>query len=466
MRRRIGFRWIRNGRRPAPDKSADRDADAARNGGAPEPEPDLDRLDPFAGGSSLVPDPTLTVAERREAEEEARHGVPTPEALAPSPGERRVESRFLAAMAAIRSRADASLGQLEAALRRARTRIPGLEGEAAAERKRLGSLAGAAPVCHRIETRYRRAETAARELAGFRRRLGLPDYASPRPSSRSWAWLLIGGGRRRDRRQRSSAPFGIHRGGRCQLGLRGAGHGDERGPPGLAGGRPDLPADARCRPRPPGGALAGPGALPGDRLAPPFRIRPLPGRGADPGRRPRRRRCRPGRHRRRGRGGGQRSRSPPAAAPDRRTGGLQRTPGPVPLVAAGSLLHRPPGGPPARGPLARPGAVRSRGERRLRHRRRVAGPPGGSARRALRGLAVGPVACGRLRRPAARRLEVVRGPGADSPLRPAPPAEGRGGPGARGRGDFGIRLGSAGRSGFTGSGSPGPRPDWRRFRPG
>ncbi len=187
MSRRIGIRWIRN---PggAPSSEA---ADAS--GRDPDPvEPPADPLtgDPF-GDIDPVPAPTLTSGERRDAEEEARHGIPTPDALAPSPGERRVTGRFLAAMGEIRSRAETALGRLTAARDGALAGSARVEAAAEGERGRIASLSAAAPRLQRIETRFHRADAARRELDGFRERLGLPDYATPRASSRSWIWLLL-----------------------------------------------------------------------------------------------------------------------------------------------------------------------------------------------------------------------------------------------------------------------------------
>ena len=54
-----------------------------------------------------------------------------------------------------------------------------------------GSLAAVEPACQRIEARYLRSQAADRELAGLRRRHGLPDYATPRASGRGWVWLLL-----------------------------------------------------------------------------------------------------------------------------------------------------------------------------------------------------------------------------------------------------------------------------------
>ena len=164
-----------------------KEADAPKAESVAEP----DGFDPFPEGAAEAADPALTEAERRAAEEEARQGIPTSDATAPSPGERRVETRFLRAMAAIRGRADAALGRLETAHHEARTRALRLEAEAARERERLASRSGVQAACQRIEARYSRAQTAEKELGGFRRDRGLPDYATPRPSSRGWVWLLL-----------------------------------------------------------------------------------------------------------------------------------------------------------------------------------------------------------------------------------------------------------------------------------
>ena len=191
--RRIRVRFPRFGRRrnhPPPDAGETPPApeDAAA---APDPGGELDGFDPFPEEASPVPEPALTDAERLEAFEEARAGVPTPEAAAPSPGERRVENRFAAAAAAIRARADAALGRLDAERHRARARGIRLETGAERERERLASLSGALPACQRLEARYQEAQAAQKELAGFRRDHGLPDYRAPRQSGRGWAWLLV-----------------------------------------------------------------------------------------------------------------------------------------------------------------------------------------------------------------------------------------------------------------------------------
>ena len=156
-----------------------------------DPPSGFEDFDPFPEGARAVPDPVLTAAERAEAEEEARQGIPTSVASAPSPGERRVESRFYQALARIRGGADGALARLQATQHEMRTRAIRLETGAARERERAPSLSDVQAPCQRLEARYARAQTAAKELAGFRRERGLPDYATPRPPSRSWAWLLV-----------------------------------------------------------------------------------------------------------------------------------------------------------------------------------------------------------------------------------------------------------------------------------
>lgn len=148
-------------------------------------------FDPSPDGAGAAPDPVLTAAERSEAEAEARQGIPTSAAPAPSPGERRVQSRFQQAMAGIRSRADGALARLQAAQHQTRTRAIRLEAGAARERDRALSLSDVQADCQRIEALHVRAQTAGKELAGFRRARGLPDYATPRPPSRSWVWILV-----------------------------------------------------------------------------------------------------------------------------------------------------------------------------------------------------------------------------------------------------------------------------------
>ena len=152
---------------------------------------DAETLNPFSEDAFGVPDPALTAGERLEAEAEGREGIPGPEAAAPSPGERRVERRFLQAIARIRGAADRALGRLQAAQHQARTDAVRTEAEAGRERERTGSLAGVQPACQRIEALYLRSQAADKELAGLRRQYGLPDYATPRDSGRGWVWLLL-----------------------------------------------------------------------------------------------------------------------------------------------------------------------------------------------------------------------------------------------------------------------------------
>ena len=148
-------------------------------------------FDPFGNDSSDIPDPNLTAVERAAAEEEARHGIPTSAAVTASPGERRVEGRFREALAKIRGLGDGALARLRAAQHDARARAPRIEAAAARERDHGLTLPEVAVACQRLDARHHRAQAAARELAGFRRARGLPDYASPRPPSRGWIWLLL-----------------------------------------------------------------------------------------------------------------------------------------------------------------------------------------------------------------------------------------------------------------------------------
>lgn len=185
MRRRVRVR-VSKRKEEAPAEGA---AHPSRGDADPRTAPEI--LNPFSGDTFGVPDPALTTAERQEAEVEGRDGIPGPEAAAPSPGERRVESRFLQAVARIRGAADGALGRLQTAQHRARTDAIRIEAEAVRERERIGSLAAVEPVCQRIEALYHRSQAADRELAGLRRRHGLPDYASPRASGRGWIWLLL-----------------------------------------------------------------------------------------------------------------------------------------------------------------------------------------------------------------------------------------------------------------------------------
>ena len=165
----------------------------SREDGDPEPPEahDLDDYDPF-GGDALAPDAALTEAERAEAEEEARHGVPPPGALQPSPGEQRVEARFRSAMARIAAAADRGFARLDEMWSAARADGARIETGAASERRRSEALGGALPVCQRIESRYQEAQAAQRELDGFRKDRGIPDYRTPRPGGRGWIVLLVG----------------------------------------------------------------------------------------------------------------------------------------------------------------------------------------------------------------------------------------------------------------------------------
>ena len=183
----VRIRFLRRSRRGAPRR------DAEEPGGPPAPDTGagFEDFDPFRETSGVVPDPILTGAERAEAEEEARHGIPTSAATAPSPGERRVEGRFQAALARIRALTDGALGRLQAAQHEARTRAVRIEAGAARERERGPALSDVQAACQRLDARYLQAQAAAKELTGFRRARGLPDYATPRPPSRGWMWLLL-----------------------------------------------------------------------------------------------------------------------------------------------------------------------------------------------------------------------------------------------------------------------------------
>ncbi|MYE43969.1 MAG: hypothetical protein F4X79_08095 [Acidobacteria bacterium] len=186
MSRSIRVRFPRRSRRKSPPAD---EPDPA----APEPETaaDFASFDPFRPGAADVPDPALTAAERAAAEEEARQGVPASAATAPSPGERRAESRFLEGIARIRGLADGALGRLRAAQHEARTRAVRIEAAATRERERGSALADVQAACQRLDSRYVRSQAAAKELAGFRRVRGIPDYVTPRPPSRGWVWLLL-----------------------------------------------------------------------------------------------------------------------------------------------------------------------------------------------------------------------------------------------------------------------------------
>ncbi len=186
MSRSIRVRFPRRSRHQAPP------------GGEPDPAPPepetaagFAAFDPFRRGAADVPDPALTAAERAAAEEEARQGIPASAATAPSPGERRAESRFLEGIARIRGLADGALGRLRAAQHGARTRAVRIESGATRERERGPALADVQAACQRLDSRYVRSQAAAKELAGFRRARGLPDYVTPRPPSRGWMWLLL-----------------------------------------------------------------------------------------------------------------------------------------------------------------------------------------------------------------------------------------------------------------------------------
>ena len=183
MSRRIRVRYSR-GSRGGPKGSAG----PAR----PDPAPGPEEFNPLRDVSGIVPGPELSASERAEAEREARYGIPAREATAPSPGERRVENRFREALADIRSLTDQALGRLRAAQREARTEAIRTEAGAARERERGFVLSDVQAACQRLDARYQRSQAAAKELAGFRRARGLPDYTTPRPPSRGWLWLLLG----------------------------------------------------------------------------------------------------------------------------------------------------------------------------------------------------------------------------------------------------------------------------------
>ncbi len=186
MSRSIRVRFPRRSRRQAPPGGEPEPAAPA-----PETAAGVGSFDPFRRGAADVPDPALTAAERAAAEEEARQGIPASAATAPSPGERRAEGRFLEGIARIRGLADGALGRLRAAQHEARTRAVRIESGATRERERGPALADVQPACQRLDSRYVRSQAAAKELAGFRRARGLPDYVTPRPPSRGWMWLLL-----------------------------------------------------------------------------------------------------------------------------------------------------------------------------------------------------------------------------------------------------------------------------------
>ena len=185
MRRRVRVRFSRQNGGAAAESAAGPSRDDAGTREAPE------TFNPFSGDAFGVPDPALTAAERAEAEAEGREGIPGPDVAAPSPGERRVESRFLQAIARVRGAADRALARLQAAQHLARTDAVRAEAEADRERERTRSLAAVEPVCQRIEALYLRSRAADQELAGLRRQHGLPDYATPRDAGRGWVWLLL-----------------------------------------------------------------------------------------------------------------------------------------------------------------------------------------------------------------------------------------------------------------------------------
>ena len=123
--RRIRVRFPRFGRRrnqPPPDARRN----PARPGGRRRRARSgrgTRRFRSLPGGGVAGP---RTGAHRRRAARSVRGGPAPgfrpPRPPAPSPGERRVESRFAAAAAAIRARADAALGRLDAERHRARAR--------------------------------------------------------------------------------------------------------------------------------------------------------------------------------------------------------------------------------------------------------------------------------------------------------------------------------------------------------
>ena len=82
MSRSIRVRLSRRSRRGAP--GGDSEDPAGPSG--PEPGDVFEEFDPFPAAAPILPDPSLSAAERAEAEEEARQGIPTSAASAPSPG--------------------------------------------------------------------------------------------------------------------------------------------------------------------------------------------------------------------------------------------------------------------------------------------------------------------------------------------------------------------------------------------
>ena len=181
MRQRVRVRLLPSATRSPEERARERPAGRV----------DLDDFDPFGSGAS-PPGPALTDAERAEAEDEALHGVPAAGDALPSPGERRLEARFLAAMGRIASAADRGFARLDEAWSATRAEAALIESGAAAERQRTDALGGPLPVYQRIEARYQAALTAERELRGFRKDRGIPDYQTPRPGGRGWILLLLG----------------------------------------------------------------------------------------------------------------------------------------------------------------------------------------------------------------------------------------------------------------------------------
>ena len=246
MTRSIRVRFSRKSRGGAPPGDAE---DPAEGSGA-EPGDAFQEFDPFPEGAPILPDPSLTAAERAEAEEEASQGIPTSAARAPSPGERRVEGRFQEAMAWARSRAEEALARsTRGAARGADPGHPGRgrgcprTGPRPLPRRRSGRLsADRNPAPQRADRREgtRRLPPGARD-SRLRHAPALHPGLGVAPDC---------GCRRRNDRKRIAAARGVHRGGRIELALCRPGHRDECRPPRVARGGPDLPTDARRRSAP------------------------------------------------------------------------------------------------------------------------------------------------------------------------------------------------------------------------
>ena len=130
MRRSVRVRFLKPKTNAAGDEPAG--TSHTETGAGADPE----TFNPFSGALSGVPDPALTAAERLEAESEGREGIPGPEAAAPSAGERRVENRFLQAMARTRAAADRALARLRAAQHQVPADATRIEAGALRERER------------------------------------------------------------------------------------------------------------------------------------------------------------------------------------------------------------------------------------------------------------------------------------------------------------------------------------------